>query len=369
MKRKLLLYFCVLASHSLVAQTIVSTKEENKNVVLEEFTGILCSACPLGHAVAKGIQDENQNDVFVIKIHAYNLAVPANDDQPDFRTSFGNKLANPADVNYFPSGTINRHISPDLAIKEGKSGLDRSAWKSATEIILGQTSYVNIGVDAEINEKTRELTIHVEAYYTGNSPLSTNKLNVALLQNNTKGFQIGPYGGNEYVHMRRLIHMITGLWGEDVTTTTKGSFIDKTYTYTIPADYNGVPAILKDLEVVAFIAEGKQEIITGTNTFPSLSGNTTTSVNEIVNDGLSLNIFPNPVNDVLNVGFELEKLTSVKVHIYNITGSLIKTLSYGILEASKQNLKFSVSELTQGMYYLSIDTGYEITTKKIIVAK
>ena len=47
--------------------------------------------------------------------------------------------------------------------------------------------------------------------------------------------------GNEYNHMHRLVHMVTGQWGTVIPTTTTGTFVDETYTYTIPADYNGVP--------------------------------------------------------------------------------------------------------------------------------
>ena len=47
----------------------VSTVPENKNVILEEFTGIQCYYCPDGHLIADQIQSNNINDVYVIKIH------------------------------------------------------------------------------------------------------------------------------------------------------------------------------------------------------------------------------------------------------------------------------------------------------------
>jgi len=56
------------SASSLVAQTIVGTDPENKNVVLEEFTGIHCSWCPTGHALAQGIQDAHPDDVALINI-------------------------------------------------------------------------------------------------------------------------------------------------------------------------------------------------------------------------------------------------------------------------------------------------------------
>ena len=61
MKKNLLLVFtlaCFLAN----AQTFVSTSPENKNVILEEFTGISCVWCPAGHLIGQQMHDQNPND-------------------------------------------------------------------------------------------------------------------------------------------------------------------------------------------------------------------------------------------------------------------------------------------------------------------
>src|SRR5690606_11854996 len=113
-----------------------------------------------------------------------------------------------------------------------------------------------------------------EAYYTGNSPVGTNKLNVALLQNNTLGPQTGGGMGNNYQHMHRLVHMVTGQWGVDINTTTSGSFVDQTFNYTIPADYNGVPVDFfeAEMEVVVFMTETQQNIISGNGAYATYTG-------------------------------------------------------------------------------------------------
>src|SRR5690606_33438232 len=92
------------------------------------------------------------------------------------------------------------------------------------------------------------------------------------LQNHTLGPPAGGGAGNNYNHMRRLVHLVTGQWGEEITTTTEGTFVDKTYTYTIPEAYNDIPAILSDMEIVVFMTETHQEIISGNGAFPSLLG-------------------------------------------------------------------------------------------------
>ncbi|MEZ4875590.1 MAG: T9SS type A sorting domain-containing protein [Flavobacteriaceae bacterium] len=270
MKQKLfsLLAFSLLASFS-YAQTIVSTTPENKKVILEEFTGIHCVYCPQGHAIAQAIQNNNPGNVFLINVHVGSYAVPGAG-EPDFRTSFGTAIANQSQLIGYPAGTVNRHYFPGHAQNGGTgTAMSRGEWTVTANETLGTASYLNMATEANIDVQTREMTVHVEGYYTGNSPQSTNKLNVALLQNNTLGPQTGGNAGNEYVHQHRLVHMVTGQWGEDIATTTTGSFVDKTYTYTIPLDHNGVPIELADLELVVFMTETTQEIISGNGAFPT----------------------------------------------------------------------------------------------------
>jgi hypothetical protein len=253
-------------------QTIVSTSSENKKVVLEEFTGIHCTFCPDGHAIAQGIQNNNPENVFLINIHTGSYANPGSG-EPDFRTPFGAAIASQSGLVGYPAGTVNRTNFPGM--EQGSSGttaMSRGSWPSAANTTMDEESYVNVGVEADINVSTNEITIHVEAYYTGNSPESTNLLNVALLQNNTLGPQTGGGMGNQYNHMHRLVYLITGQWGVSIPTTTTGTFVDETFTYTIPADYNGVPTAIENLEVVTFITETHQELPSGNGAYPTYSG-------------------------------------------------------------------------------------------------
>ena len=255
------LMFAIIAISS-YGQTIVSTSPENKKVVLEEFTGIHCVWCPSGHAIAKAIQDNNPDNVFLINIHTGGFSNPL-PGEPDFRTSFGNSIRSQSGVNFYPSGTVNRHI-----FSGGITGMDRGAWTGSANSILAQPSNVNVAVEADINLQTSELIVHVEGFYTANSPAGTNLLNIALLQNNTRGPQTGGNAGSDYNHMHRLVHMVTGQWGISIPTTTATTFVDETMTYAIPADYNGVEVELADLEVVAYITETQQvNEIQGMNRF------------------------------------------------------------------------------------------------------
>jgi hypothetical protein len=308
------------------SQTIVSTTPEDKKVILEEFTGINCVFCPDGHAIAQAIQDNNPGNVFLVNIHTGNFANPGSG-QPDFRTSFGAAIAGQTNLTGYPAGTVNRHLFPGQT-QGGGTAMSRNQWASASNQILGQAAYLNLGVEAEIDVQTNELTVHVEVYYTGDSPFSTNKLNVALLQNNTLGPQTGGGMGNEYVHMHRLVHLVTGQWGIDINNTTSGSFIDETFTYTIPPDYRDVPVELADLELVAFVTETTQEIISGNGAFPTYTGITIANdaflkdISEII-DQCGSEIAPEIT--IQNLGSNT--LTSLDID-YSVNGGTVETYTW-----------------------------------------
>ena len=83
---------------------------------------------------------------------------------------------------------------------------------------------------------------------TPQQPTSEQQIERSLLQNNTLGPQTGGNMGDEYVHQHRFDPLAYGAMGRRHFPTTTGSFIDETYTYTIPEALNNVPIKIEDLE-------------------------------------------------------------------------------------------------------------------------
>ncbi len=252
----------MFAVHS---QTLVTTQPLNKNVVLEEYTGIHCQYCPEGHAISAAILANNPGRAAVIAIHQGSFANPSAG-EPDYRTPFGDPLAGQTGLTGYPSGTVNRHV-----FSGSTTALNRGDWTANSAIIMQQLSPVNVGVETSFNATTRELTVNVELYYTSGSSVPANYINVALIQNHVFGPQTGGGAGNNYEHMEMLRYLITGQWGDAVTTTTLGSLVNRSYTYTIPAAYNNVSCVVENCEVVAFVSEGHQEILSG-DVVPAING-------------------------------------------------------------------------------------------------
>jgi len=322
MKRNLLFTLALsLSTLGLMAQTIVSTSAENRKVVLEEFTGIYCGFCPDGHAIAQSLQDNNPGDVFLINVHQGGYANP-NGNDPDFRTPWGDAIAGQTDLAGYPAGTINRSNFPGMEMgSPGTTALGRNNWNAAANIIMGESSYVNLAVEATVDIPTNSINIHVEGYYTADSPVATNLLNVAVLQNNTLGPQSGGGQGNNYNHQHRLIDLVTGQWGEEITTTTQGSFIDRTYQYTLPGSINGVYIDHNELDLVVYMTEDSQNIISGNEGTPTVNplvSNNDTSLLEISELNSACNATSvAPEVTILNSG--LDAITSLNF-TYSVNG-------------------------------------------------
>ena len=325
-KFTIILAFTLGLAFNLLAQTIVGTDPENKNVLLEEFTGIHCGYCPDGHAIAQAIHEEHPEDVVLIAIHAGGYATPGAG-EPDFRTPFGAAIDGQANVAGYPAGTVNRHVFPGWEMGGG-TAMSRSYWAGASSQILAESSYLNIAAEATIVTATGQCTILVEVYYTGDSPESTNLLNVAILQDNILGPQSGGGAGDNYNHMHMLRHLVTGQWGVEISETTSGSFYSQTFTYDLPADYNDVDVVIDDIKIVAFVSETHQEVVSAAHaeiTYPAAS-EYDVSMQEITFPGeAACDGFLAPRFILKNWGSE--PLTSVDID-YSINDGTIATYSW-----------------------------------------
>lgn len=265
----LLLFFTWWVS-GLFSQTIVSTSPQNRNAVLEEFGGIYCVYCPEGHAISASIQETSPSQVVLINYQAGSYAQPAPGD-PDLQSGYGQAINDQTGLVGYPAATVNRLVFP--AWEQGQPGttaMSRNFWEVASAQVLNMPSPVNIAAQASLDIATRELNLYVEYYYTGSSTQATNRLNVAILQNNILGPQLGGGQGNYYPHQHVVRDMLTGQWGELINNPTAGYAGSRTFSTVLPESYLNVPADLANIELAIFIAEGHQHILTGIQLKPVL---------------------------------------------------------------------------------------------------
>ena len=328
-----------LSIATMAQPTFVSTQPSNKNVVLEEYTGTNCTWCPDGHRLANILAETNPDRVVLINIHQGGFA----GSNPNYKTQWGNALAAQTRLAGYPTGTINRRNFPSLYGGDTLA-MDRGIpWTTAAGIVMGEQSIVNVAAQVNIDVETRIMTVTVEAYYTGNADTNINMLNVALIQNDVVGPQLGLEKNptqitldGKYIHMHMLRDLITGQWGDTLSVASgnipAGTFFRKIYIDTLPTSINNVPLELVDLAIVAFVSKDNRNIYTGSLCEPTYTNLTSISAKIFaarVSAEMGCNETVSPSIMIKNMGSDT--ITSMEIgyktgtnaqQIYNWAGSI-----------------------------------------------
>ena len=83
-------------------------------------------------------------------------------------------------------------------------------------------------------------------------------------------------------------------------------------------------------------------------------------------DQKAINLFPNPVNDVLQLSVPSATRQEAKVSIFDISGSLLRTESF-MLNNGVNILQMDATTWKAGTYMLQIKTGETAAWKKFVV--
>lgn len=229
-----------------------STQVEKKHAILEEFTGQGCGYCPDGHKIANQIAKDNPGRFFPINIHAGGYA------RQEMLCADATTIHNGFVVRGYPMGMVNRN---DAGV------VNRGSWYGYVQAELQKDACVNMVAKASLNEANRELKVTVEMYYTADAPTPTNYLTVEILVDNimaaqSNGKLYNPEYWDDTANLYRHMHVLAGCvstpWGEEITTTKKGSLVTKEFTYTIPEKLGTHDIVLDDVIVLAFACEDQK---------------------------------------------------------------------------------------------------------------
>ena len=83
----------------------------------------------------------------------------------------------------------------------------------------------------------------------------------------------------------------------------------------------------------------------------------------------SLNVYPNPVVDYLNVSITVSKESDVMIKIYDVLGNELVSLGAQRLVPGDQTISFNVAnKLQSGVYFLKVFVGSDSIVKRLIVS-
>ncbi len=238
--------------------TDVSAKQD-RVVVMEEFTGVACVNCPLGHEESQDLLDTHGDRLALVAVHANWLNYISGESIQFLTTSEAGFILNLCQVEGLPSASIDR-VQFD---NEDVIAIDQlPKWASKINERLSVPTELNLHVYNDYNSDTRELTVYTQIRYT--EDVSDQRFISIML---TEGGIIEPQEltdgsiDEEYEQEHVLRGMITPPSGDAINETLEaGRVIVKSYSFTVPSEWD--PA---HMEVVAFVhgATNTPEIIQG----------------------------------------------------------------------------------------------------------
>jgi len=79
--------------------------------------------------------------------------------------------------------------------------------------------------------------------------------------------------------------------------------------------------------------------------------------------------FPNPVTSNTNILFNLKANSDVKISVYNIKGQLVETLVDNEMSKGPHTLTWNSKSLSNGIYFLRLETKETTITKKMVILR
>lgn len=235
----------------------VDTLPSLRNIYIEEFTAIHCSYCPQAHAVARKLKQVLGHSLDVVAVHTGNLAVPSGE-EIDFRTEAGDLWYKQQGAIGMPGGAMNRQAYKSSL--QGGYPLDRFDWIPFAKMLYRDTALVNLYAEARLDVDSRLLQVDVEVYYPTDCLMETNRLTVALLENNIRTTQMGTADGKNYLHKHALRSVLTDIWGDTLYVESR-KVIRRNYEYQIPEDFSGTSPDLLNLDVLVLVSRGKDSVL------------------------------------------------------------------------------------------------------------
>lgn len=187
-----------------------------QNVLLEEYTGHTCNACPNAAIVAFDIQANNPDRVFVVSIHAgpggMTFFQQYNPNASNFYTNhtnsdgltYGEHFQNGFNFLGNPSGTVNRQTVDNRMFDFS------GTWSTRTTNLLANTD-IKIRMQSVFNyfESTNGGYLHVELEKTNNLSVPINTV-VYVVQDTLTDWQVMPDNSYnpDYIHKNKHLGSI-----------------------------------------------------------------------------------------------------------------------------------------------------------------
>jgi hypothetical protein len=232
--------------------------DSNQNVLLELFTGHQCSNCPAAEITIGQLKKLYGKRLNVIAYHTGFYALTSEKFPVDYQTMEGNELESFFQVQYYPSGMINRVRNKQSYL------LNAVEWAPAFAEQFSHIDSVSMELSADFDSVTRICIANVK-FSVITDIFEELKLCVFLAEDSLVSAQ--SIAGNplypegivpDYVHMHVFRESFNGTWGDIIfkqgTANQKsGSFI---YSKILNSNYK-----IDNCQIIAFIYSNQDKSI------------------------------------------------------------------------------------------------------------
>ena len=213
-------------------------EDQQRQVIIEEFTGVRCVNCPAGSEAIENLLDIHGERLVAISIHSGFFSPPYNASIYDFRTSEGdNLLSYLGEPLGYPTAVVNRKKF------EGEFDLQlgQSQWAGYIAEELQGEPILKIDLESEYNSVSRDLKVTATLFIEDPIADPDVRLSIMITENGVEDLQLTPEGEKaDYVHkhiLRTILPTFDGLPIADDLVGISNSELEKTFTYTLPEEF------------------------------------------------------------------------------------------------------------------------------------
>lgn len=321
----------------------VASKSVDRRILIEHFTNTGCGPCAAQNPGFKNLTNQFPDNISSIKYH------------PSFPSSSDpfyvfNKSENTARLNYYKVNGVPH------AVTDGNGYANMPGYFTSTIInnAINKRAFAEIELNAILNGNNIDIDVVVKPHVTSSS--STTVLHVVVVEDITRATAPGSNGEKDFPQVMRK--MLPNQNGTDITGFADGDVITKSFTYAVDTTKINV----KNAKVVVFVQQVGNKYV-----YQSEQMNVKTNVSvkeEIVN---GMNLFPNPAKEFTNLTFDLKNNSEVNVAITSMEGKTVSYKNYGQMDAGLQTININTSNLSSGVYFITINNNNGSSTKKLIV--
>lgn len=84
---------------------------------------------------------------------------------------------------------------------------------------------------------------------------------------------------------------------------------------------------------------------------------------------ISFHVYPNPLEDNLNIDIILKQSSKVDITLYDVYGKEVAKVVSGNFQAGKHQIRWKADKLVKGIYFIRLETKDQTITKKVILLR